>query len=64
MLLISNHIFLHVIFKSFVLCFMPVNTKEVDIGNLSGLGGDVIIVRDNDYLIKARMCSGDPFGAT
>ena len=34
MLLISYHIFSHVIFKSFILCFMPVNTKEVDIGNL------------------------------
>ena len=30
MLLISYHIFSHVIFKSFGLCFMPVNTKEVD----------------------------------
>ena len=64
MLLISYHIFPHVIFKSFVLCFIPVNTKEVDIGNLSGPGGAVIIVRDNDYLIKARRRSGDPFGAT
>ena len=34
MLLISYHIFPHVIFKSFILCFMPVNTKEVDKGNL------------------------------
>ena len=34
MLLISHHIFPHVIFKSFILCFMPVNTKEVDKGNL------------------------------
>ena len=30
MLLISYHIFSHVIFKSFGLCFMPVSTKEVD----------------------------------
>ena len=30
MLLISYHIFSHVIFKSFILCFMHVNTKEVD----------------------------------
>ena len=30
MLLISYHIFSHVIFKSFILCFIPVNTKEVD----------------------------------
>ena len=34
MLLISYHIFSHVIFKSFILCFMPVTTKEVDKGNL------------------------------
>ena len=31
---------------------------------LSGPGGAVIIVRDNDYLIKARRRCGDPFGAT
>ena len=36
MLLISYHIFPHVIFKSFILCFMPVNTKEVDTGNHEG----------------------------
>ena len=36
MLLISYHIFSLVIFKSFILCFMPVNTKEVDIGNYKG----------------------------
>ena len=36
MLLISYHIFSHVIFKSFVLCFMHVNTKEVDTGNYKG----------------------------
>ena len=31
---------------------------------LSGPGGAVIIVRDNDHLIKARRRSGDPFRAT
>ena len=31
---------------------------------LLGPGGAVIIVRDNDHLIKARRRSGDPFGAT
>ena len=31
---------------------------------LSGPGGTVIIVQDNDHLIKARRRCGDPFGAT
>ena len=31
---------------------------------LLGPGGAVIIVRDNDHLIKARRRCGDPFGAT
>ena len=68
MFLISYHIFPHVIFKSFILCFMPVNTKkwiqEIYKGPkalyslyetviLLGPGGAVIIVRDNDHLIKA-----------
>ena len=36
MLLRSYHIFSHVIFKSFVLCFMPAQTLEVDKGNYKG----------------------------
>ena len=31
---------------------------------LSGPEGAVIIIRDNDHLIKARRRCGDPFGAT
>ena len=71
MLLISYHISPHVIFKSFILCFMPVNTKEVDIGTykgpkalyslyetvvLSGPGGAVLTVRDSGLIRARRRC--------
>ena len=36
MLLLSYHIISYVIFKSFVLCFMPTETLELDIGNYKG----------------------------
>ena len=70
MFLISYHIFPHVIFKSFILCFMPINTKEVDKETykgpkalyslyktvvLSGPGGAVLTVQDSG-LIRARRC--------
>ena len=69
MLLISYHIFSHVIFKSFVLCFMPVNTKEVDKGTYKGLKalyslyetvvllgpeGAVLIVLNSGHIIARR----------
>ena len=36
MLLLSYHIISYVIFKSFVLCFIPAKTLEVDKGNYKG----------------------------
>ena len=56
MLLISYHIFRHVIFKSFILYFMPVNTKEVDIGNHEG--PKALLTIQNSGIIRAqRRCT-------
>ena len=57
MLLISYHIFLHVIFKSFILCFMPVNTKEVDTRDLKRPEGAILTIRNSGIIRAQRRCT-------